>query len=186
MAVDLDSFREKLDKSRFISPGPLWWAFNPNSARKQAILPGDPESTYQDNCGRGIVLFIPNLDYANDRFVRRLGRLLSLGSFEGPNKAMIHQDTDCFVILSSNEERELPDEFTRSCVALVINFPDLDGLIRWAEAVFPKLSRQVVEKVAMSFIDNRGFLRARATKPPGLGEFFDVLRVVSALSSRLK
>lgn len=140
-------FRDLLAEERFVRPGPLWWAFNWASARKQAQTwcrvcgakgePSEERECCQACCepahdltpawspGDGCVVLIDEIDKADSEFPN--GLLESLGNI-GFDVAPTRQSVTLkgrhpLIAITTNQERELPAAFVRRCLLLSISFP---------------------------------------------------------------
>ena len=88
------------------------------------------------------------------------------------------------VIITTNDERELPAAFVRRCVVLNLNPPQEDealnewlchrGKIHFGE----KCSADTREAAANMLIENRDKARAKGVHPAGQAEYLDLLRVL--------
>jgi len=108
------------DYSPYIVPGPLWWAFDRTSAAKYAA--SEPAWDYKDP--RAVVL-LDEIDKADPDVPNNL--LVPLGSLQfevdelrGQPPIKADQANPPLVIMTTNEERELPPAFLRRCVELRI------------------------------------------------------------------
>ena len=89
------------------------------------------------------------------------------------------------VIITTNEERALPNAFLRRCLVLTLELPReeatlIEFLMERGGAHFPKLPADVRRKAADLLVaDRRAADRAQAR--PGQAEYLDLLRAVSGL-----
>ncbi|CAK8710879.1 AAA domain (Dynein-related subfamily) [Candidatus Electronema halotolerans] len=139
-----------LDPGSYVSPGILWWALDCVSARRQheqCRCPG-----YQPAFGccpagdmaaaellaaarRGFVLLLDEIDKAEASLPNALLEVLGNGSFQVP--LLNHLVTvppgreKPLVIITTNEERELPPAFVRRCLVLNLRFDDERHLRNW-------------------------------------------------------
>ena len=99
-------------------PGPLWWAFDPASARHHGT---DPTATNPD-ADRAVVL-VDEIDKADPDVPNDL--LVPLGSYEFrvEDEAPVVAEHPPLVVVTTNEERELPRAFLRRCVILALEAP---------------------------------------------------------------
>jgi MoxR-like ATPase len=126
----LAGLRRQLDPRRFVVPGLLWWAFDWQSAQIQArrsrTSPLFTSADWQAAKG-GAVLLIDEIDKAETEVPN--GLLEPLGSRRfgvpaGLPDVMMQADNPPLVIITTNEERALPDPFLRRCVVLTLRLPD--------------------------------------------------------------
>jgi MoxR-like ATPase len=80
------------------------------------------------------------------------------------------------VIITSNNEKELPDAFLRRCVFHFIDFPDVDLMRRIVEVHHPDLSRALVDQALQVFYEIRNMTRLR--KRPSTSELIDWIAVL--------
>jgi MoxR-like ATPase len=80
------------------------------------------------------------------------------------------------VIITSNNEKELPDAFLRRCVFHFIDFPDAPFMRRVIEVHHPGLERQLVDQVLDVFYKVRDGMRLR--KRPSTSELIDWIAVL--------
>jgi MoxR-like ATPase len=82
------------------------------------------------------------------------------------------------VIITSNNEKELPDAFLRRCVFHFIDFPDTDLMRRIIGVHHPGLDEALAEQALKIFYELRGFSRLR--KRPSTSELIDWIAVLKA------
>ncbi len=123
------------DISNYIKRGKLWEAFTAE---------------------RRPVLLIDEIDKADIEFPNDL--LLELDRMEffvyetGENiKAKLRP----IVMITSNNEKELPDAFLRRCFFHYIKFPDVDTMNRIVDVHFPSIKRRLVEEALRIFFEVR-------------------------------
>ncbi len=91
------------------------------------------------------------------------------------------------VVITSNNEKELPDAFLRRCVFHFIDFPDAAFMKRVVDVHHPGLERSLVEQVLSVFFEIRAMTRLR--KRPSTSELIDwiaVLRKAGVAEVRLE
>jgi MoxR-like ATPase len=185
--------RERLAVSRYVQPRALWWAFDWRSAERQArsvgvqwpIQPdeGDPRS--------GVLVLIDEIDKAESDVPNGLLEALGAGSFTplGRNDPVTAVGEPPLVIITTNEERTLPDAFLRRCLVLHLRLPEkreelVRHLMSRAAAHFPKVQEQVLRRAAELLVADREKARREHWLPlPGQAEYLDLVRAVAALSS---
>lgn len=180
-----------LDEHLYLSPGPLWWVFDwqgAESQRKDAVVKGKrpnwPQGVTPD---KGAVLLIDEIDKADSDLPNGLLESLGNGEFHVP---YLDQPVRCrpelpppLVVITTNEERELPPAFVRRCLVLQLALPTGDGLIDFlvarGEAHFGnKLSKDIYRKAAGLVAKDRDSLIAQGMVAPGQAEYLDLLRAV--------
>ncbi len=82
------------------------------------------------------------------------------------------------VIITSNNEKDLPDAFLRRCVFHFIEFPDEALMRRIVEVHHPKLSDALIDQAMKIFFELRALTRLR--KRPSTSELIDWLAALKA------
>ncbi|WP_243373621.1 AAA family ATPase [Microvirga solisilvae] len=80
------------------------------------------------------------------------------------------------VIITSNNEKELPDAFLRRCFFHYIKFPDADTMGRIVEVHYPGIKHRLVEEALKIFFDVRDVPGLR--KKPSTSELLDWLKLL--------
>jgi MoxR-like ATPase len=80
------------------------------------------------------------------------------------------------VIITSNNEKELPDAFLRRCVFHFIDFPDPDLMKRIVRVHHPKTDERLVDQAVVAFYELRQLPRLR--KRPSTSELVDWIAVL--------
>lgn len=144
------------DISNYINKGKLWTAF---------------ESEKQ------VVLLIDEIDKADIEFPNDL--LLELDKMEffcyetGENIVAKHRP---IIIITSNNEKELPDAFLRRCFFHYITFPDSDTLKEIVDVHFENLDEKLVEKAMGIFYAIRQ--QRNIKKKPSTSELIDWIKLL--------
>ncbi len=146
------------DIKNYIKPGKLWQAF-----------------TTDERC----VLLIDEIDKADIEFPNDLLHELDKMSFfvyeTGETITAKHRP---IVIITSNNEKELPDAFLRRCFFHYIEFPD-EATMRQIIAVhFPNIAAQLVNDALQIFFKLRQMPGLK--KPPSTSELIDWLSLLMA------
>ena len=84
------------------------------------------------------------------------------------------------VIITSNNEKDLPDAFLRRCVFHFIDFPDQDLMKRIVAVHHPNLSDKLAEQALSIFYELRALTRLR--KRPSTSELVDWIAALKAAS----
>ncbi len=140
----------------YIKPGRVWQAFT------QATRP---------------VLLIDEIDKADIEFPNDL--LLELDRMEfhvHETGETIRAENRPIVIITSNNEKELPDAFLRRCFFHYIRFPDADTMRAIVEVHFPGLKKRLVEEALKIFFDLRDVPGLK--KKPSTSELLDWLKLL--------
>ena len=183
--------RQLLDEKRFVTPGPLWWALDWSSAaehvkRYGGTPPPAPEHWTQSEAP---VVLIDEIDKADSDVPNGLLEVLGSGRFKPqgyPTTLTTQRLAQPLVIITTNEERALPDAFLRRCLVLHINLPQdehelIELLMRRGSAHFPHCSKKVLESAARQLVKDRVELKAKRLPAPGQAEYLDLLRAVLEL-----
>ncbi len=198
---DPPSLESLLDPLKYLSPGIFWWAYDHLSARDryghsrhQAYHP-DEEIT--GDWDAGVVLLIDEIDKADADLPNSLLETIDNGKFTVPwMKRPVGADGDGpgpLVIITTNEDRELPGAFVRRCFVLNLSLPEdeegqRDKLIERAAAHFNydqellKRKEAVLHGVAKQLFQDRKTARGLGVTPPGQAEYLDILHVLSNLT----
>jgi MoxR-like ATPase len=80
------------------------------------------------------------------------------------------------VIITSNNEKELPDAFLRRCFFHYIRFPDEDTMQKIIEVHFPKIKQRLVSEALKIFYDMRKVPGLK--KKPSTSELLDWLKLL--------
>jgi MoxR-like ATPase len=91
------------------------------------------------------------------------------------------------VIITTNEERELPAAFIRRCLVLNLRLPEklLDWLCERGRIHFPDTNGctdRVLDKAAQQLIKDREQARQQGVAPPGQAEYIDLLKATTTLA----
>ena len=81
------------------------------------------------------------------------------------------------VIITSNNEKELPDAFLRRCFFHYIRFPDEDTMGKIIEVHFPKIKERLVSEALKVFYDMRKVPGLK--KKPSTSELLDWLKLLA-------
>ena len=189
-----------LDERNFMQPGPLWWAFDPVGALEQqrcyaarcnpTLVKTVPEAA-SATASSGHVVLIDEIDKTDASVPNGLLEALGQGTFAVRGRMVSrHGDGPApLVVITTNEERELPGAFIRRCMVLNIPVPVArDELVAWltghGRAHFDgKLDISLLEEAANQVFLDRVAADEQGVSPPGLAEYLDLLRVVERLRS---
>lgn len=181
--------RRELDESMYWEPGPLWRAFNWPEAIKYGSLRGNTEQPTQH------VILLDEIDKADSDLPNSLLELLGqrhqaipslgiqLGGPEAPQP---------LILITSNEERELPAAFLRRCMVLNLEAPQEAGYVGWlvergrAHFSGPAKQRKVTDKVltaaAEQLAEDRKNAQIHGLHRPGAAEYLDLLHALVRLA----
>ncbi len=146
------------DISNYIRRGKLWQAFD---------------------AGERVVLLIDEIDKADIEFPNDLLQELDRMEFHvyetGQTIAAKHRP---IVIITSNNEKELPDAFLRRCFFHYIRFPDAETLAKIVEVHHPGIKPALLATALTQFFAIRDQQGLR--KKPSTSEMLDWLRLLLA------
>jgi len=80
------------------------------------------------------------------------------------------------VVITSNNEKELPDAFLRRCVFHFIDFPDPELMTRIVKVHHPDIERELIDQAVVTFYQLRELPRLR--KRPSTSELIDWIAVL--------
>ena len=123
------------------------------------------------------VLLIDEIDKADIEFPNDL--LLELDRMEFhvyETGETIRADRRPIVIITSNNEKELPDAFLRRCFFHYIRFPDADTMAKIVEVHYPGIKRRLVEEALRLFFEVREVPGLK--KKPSTSELLDWLKLL--------
>lgn len=170
------------DWRSYIVPGALWWAFDPSSAAVQASWLGPSPGTPPAPAGRRRnVLLLDEIDKADPDVPNSLLRPIGDLAFavEETGERIAAGTPAPLIIITTNEERDLPPAFTRRCVEL--NMPAFDHarLLAIGRVHFPTAEERLLSSVA-ELVLHAGQTRDR--RAPNAAEYLDVLRACTELA----
>jgi len=146
------------DIRNYIKKGKLWEAF-------------------QD--GEEVVLLIDEVDKADIEFPNDLlTELDKMEFFVYETGETIKAKHRPIVIITSNNEKELPDAFLRRCFFHFINFPDRETMIRIVNVHYPNIKKELVKEAMDVFFDVRKIPGLK--KKPSTSELIDWLKLLMA------
>ena len=125
------------------------------------------------------VLLIDEIDKADIEFPNDLLQELDRMDFYVYETGQtIKANTRPIIIITSNNEKELPDAFLRRCFFHYIKFPDIDTLGKIIEVHFPKIKKSLLEKALVKFFEIRETPGLK--KKPSTSEALDWLKLLLA------
>jgi MoxR-like ATPase len=146
------------DISNYIIPGKIWQAF-----------------TSDQQC----VLLIDEIDKADIEFPNDL--LLELDKMEFyvyETKELIKAQIRPIILITSNNEKELPDAFLRRCFFHYIEFPDTLTMEKIIDVHYPDIKKELVRQAMDVFFDLRKIPGLK--KKPSTSELIDWLKLLMA------
>jgi len=146
------------DISNYIVKGVLWQAFEQ---------------------GKPSVILIDEVDKADIEFPNDLLRELDRMEFHVyETRQTVRAAVRPIVIITSNNEKELPDAFLRRCFFHYIKFPDKDTMGRIVDVHFPNLKKDLLREAMEVFFELREVPGMK--KKPSTSELIDWLKLLVA------
>lgn len=190
-----ETVKKELKVANYLHPGPLWWAFDWEGAAVQAKTVGRPTPPQWDggNPDNGCLVLIDEIDKAESDVPNGLLEALGAGTFtpQGLDTPVKVDGIAPLVLITTNEERALPDAFVRRCLVLHLELPRLPDqseafqnlLVERGRAHFKAVQDRVLTEAANLLIDYRiESLRLHRLPLPGQAEYLDLLRAVINLA----
>ena len=146
------------DVKNYINKGKLWEAFSHDGQ---------------------VVLLIDEIDKADIEFPNDLLQELDrMEFFVYETGETIRAEQRPIVIITSNNEKELPDAFLRRCFFHYINFPDAQTMQAIVDVHFPEIKKNLVTEALEIFFDLRKVPGLK--KKPSTSELIDWLKLLMA------
>jgi len=146
------------DIAHYIVRGKLWEAFE---------------------SGQQAVLLIDEIDKADIEFPNDLLRELDRMAFDVyETRQTITARHRPIIIITSNNEKELPDAFLRRCFFHYIRFPDKDTMRQIVDVHFPQLHQELLSEAMELFYALRDMPGLK--KKPSTSELIDWLKLLLA------
>ena len=146
------------DIANYIRRGPLWDAFD---SERQAVL------------------LIDEVDKADIEFPNVLLRELDRMEFYVyETQKLVKAKHRPAIIITSNNEKELPDAFLRRCFFHYIKFPDKETMQRIVDVHFPDLKKALLREALEVFFEIREVPGLK--KKPSTSELLDWLKLLMA------
>ncbi|MCC7268023.1 MAG: MoxR family ATPase [Caulobacteraceae bacterium] len=126
---------------------------------------------------RPVVLLIDEIDKADIEFPNDLLRELDRMEFYVyETRQLVRARHRPVVMITSNNEKELPDAFLRRCFFHYIKFPDKDTMQAIVDVHFPNLKKTLVKEALESFFQMRELPGLK--KKPSTSELLDWLKLL--------
>ena len=146
------------DVANYIRKGKMWEAFE---------------------AGEKVVLLIDEIDKADIEFPNDLLQELDkMEFFVYETGKTIKAENRPIVIITSNNEKELPDAFLRRCFFHYIRFPDMDTMRAIVEVHHPGIKEQLLTTALTQFFEIREQVGLK--KKPSTSEVLDWLKLLLA------
>ena len=126
-----------------------------------------------------VVLLIDEIDKADIEFPNDLLREIDRMEFYVyETRELIRAVHRPLVVITSNNEKELPDAFLRRCFFHYIKFPEAETMRRIVDVHFPTLKKELLAIALKSFYDVRNLPGLK--KKPSTSELLDWLKLLVA------
>ena len=126
-----------------------------------------------------VVLLIDEIDKADIEFPNDLLRELDRMEFYVyETREMVRAKHRPLVIITSNNEKELPDAFLRRCFFHYIKFPDKETMQDIVNVHFPDIKKSLLSQVMQTFFEVRDIPGLK--KKPSTSELLDWLKLLLA------
>lgn len=178
---------DDLNIENYIAPKAMWWGFDWTSAAAMKCQNQPPEAAGTGKHENGAVILIDEIDKADVDLPNGLLEVLGNGGFTVPMIGRAINATGPFplVVVTTNEDRDLPPAFLRRCLIHRLQLPRNPDelkklLVRRGKLHFKKMHQTILQEAADMLIEDR----ETASDPhclPGQAEFLDVLRALSKL-----
>ena len=146
------------DIRNYIVKGTLWEAFE---------------------CERQPVVLIDEIDKADIEFPNDLLRELDrMEFFVYETRETVRAKHRPLIVITSNDEKELPDAFLRRCFFHYIRFPDEATMTQIVDVHFPGLKRELLREALTTFFKVRETPGLK--KKPSTSEFLDWIKLILA------
>ncbi len=153
-----DSAERVKDIRNYIVQGVLWQAFTADEP---------------------VALLIDEIDKADIEFPNDLLRELDRMEFHVyETRQTVRAAVRPIVIITSNNEKELPDAFLRRCFFHYIKFPDAETMEKIVAVHFPTLKQDLLKVAMKTFYDVRNLPGLK--KKPSTSELLDWLKLLMA------
>jgi MoxR-like ATPase len=144
------------DIRRYIKLGPLGRAFA--SSERKVLLIDEVDKA--------------DLEFPND-LLHELDRMRFVIDETGDEVVATQRPV---VVITSNNEKELPDAFLRRCVFHFIDFPEQELMKRIVKVHHPRVDDQIIDQAVVAFYELRSVPRLR--KRPSTSELVDWISVL--------
>ncbi len=146
------------DIANYIKKGKLWEAFD---ADEQVVLLIDEVDKADIEFPNDLLVELDRMEF----FVYETGQVVK--ARQRP-----------IIIITSNNEKELPDAFLRRCFFHFINFPDRETMRAIVDVHYPDITQSLVQEAMEMFFDVRAIPGLK--KKPSTSELIDWLKLLMA------
>jgi MoxR-like ATPase len=145
---------------------------------KKGALAGAIEKSNETECS---ILLIDEIDKADIDFPNDLLMELDKKEYkilELKKNNIIKPKGNVLIIITSNDEKELPPAFLRRCLFHYVEFPNDVDLQRIVKANFPKMEETLMNKAIEKFIALKKDMDSRAEKTISTSELLDWITLI--------
>ncbi|MEI7702790.1 MAG: MoxR family ATPase [Planctomycetia bacterium] len=202
---DTAKLREMIDMRKFVRPGPIWWAYSWDTAQKQ-LRENEPAPVCPKgwNSRDGVVILIDEIDKAESEVPNGLLEALGSRQFlpQGWNNPIVQNAEAAapLIIITTNEERSMPNAFIRRCFVLHLELPLIsprepantddrradqqfvEFICARGQSHFPQVDDGLLRDAASLLLTDRRYALQNHLLPlPGQAEYLDFVRAVVAM-----
>jgi len=189
--ADAQTQRLKARDEFYSEPGVLWWAFNPNSARRRGLgaemeISAADLAVEPDELSLGVsselaaVVLIDEIDKADPDVPNDL--LVPLGSYEFRHPGgLVRAHTRPLVVVTTNGERDLPPAFERRCIELKLKLLTVTQLVEIAKLHFGEADSPIYVNFAERTCEAQAAAQP-GERIPSTAEFLDAIHAWRGLS----
>jgi MoxR-like ATPase len=180
--------------NRYLQPGPLWWAFDPASAKLRGLEKPHPDVSEAKDPAKGVksgeqaVVLLDEIDKADPDVPNNL--LVPLGSLQFsiayPERTIsAPKENAPLVIITTNEERELPAAFLRRCVVIAVPQPRREKLLEIAGEHFEDGDPALFESIADKLEEVAKAKKLKKEPEPSTAEYLDAISACQRLKIKV-
>jgi len=170
----------------YLSPGPLWWAFDQASARRrgssyeEGIAATDPGVPASDLRSLSAVICIDAVENADPNYLNDLFSVLEATTFSVPELGIVIRGTDAPVpVLGTIGLRAINSAVLRSVVVYEMPTPKMDDMMELARTQYGPEHHDMISKIAETL--QREIVAQNLRRRPDSHDFLNILRAVIAL-----
>lgn len=182
---DAKAGEANLGMEAYLEPRVLWWAFDPESAGRRGLSaeaagkaePPRPPGVLRGT-GRPNVVLIDEIDKADPDVPNDLLVVLGSQRIEVSETGLVVEPRHSpLIIITTNDERDLPRAFLRRCVVHTLSEPTKERLVEIARDHFPQDGNdELFGRVADKIISMRASDGRNHDHPPSTAEYLDTIR----------
>jgi len=167
---------------KFVTPGVLWEAFDPEGAAKLRPEPRqstEPRRSNRESFGnKGTVVLLDEIDKADPDVPNDLLVTLDMQWFhctDVDRTVEARRDRKILVMITSNEERELPRAFLRRCIVMTLSRHAAKKRREIAEMHHPGVSSFLLDRVDKVFERIEAAAKLASVPQPSTAEYLDAV-----------